>query len=73
MFYRLGIQKTATLLYIDAGVGICSEVDNDDCVVFIDILKDAVILLPICHPDGTIEWPDSTFNCSFEHPFTYYY
>ena len=42
--------------------GICSTIDEEECIVFVDILKDAVILLPVCHENGTIEWPNCTYQ-----------
>ncbi|XP_072033446.1 LOW QUALITY PROTEIN: uncharacterized protein [Amphiura filiformis] len=58
LILRVGIQKNLTLLLVNMEAGFCSKTDDDECLVFVDILKDVVILLPICHPDGTIEWPD---------------
>lgn len=36
------------------GVGLCDAEDIDDCIVYVDLLKDAVFKLPRLNPDGTI-------------------
>ena len=62
VYYRLVIQKTVTLLEVNVGVGFCSATNEDDCIVFIDVIKDMPIMLPVCHPNGTIDWPECKFT-----------
>ena len=66
---RFGLQKNLTLLQVNMAAGICSTIDEEECIVFVDILKDAVILLPICLENGTIQWPD----CKYHTLYTIFY
>ncbi|XP_076116682.1 uncharacterized protein LOC143084161 [Mytilus galloprovincialis] len=54
---RLEIQKTDSEAFANVGLGFCDQSDTSNCVVYVDLLKDAILPLPICHPDGSFEWP----------------
>lgn len=59
--YRLEIQKTDSEAFANVGLGFCDQSDTSNCVVYVDLLKDAILPLPICHPDGSFEWPKSRY------------
>lgn len=56
---RLEIQKTDSEAFANVGFGFCDQSDTSNCVVYVDLLKDAILPLPICHLNGSFEWPKS--------------
>ncbi|XP_038062441.1 uncharacterized protein LOC119732930 [Patiria miniata] len=55
---RYRIEKSRTRLLVSMSVGFCPTTGDADCLPFIQVLKDSAIALPVCHPDGTITWPN---------------
>jgi hypothetical protein len=68
-YYRLEIQMTDSEAFATIGAGFCDQADTSNCVIYIDMLKDAILPLPICHPDGTFDWPKGLYKlntCLFQ-------
>ncbi|VDI24688.1 Hypothetical predicted protein, partial [Mytilus galloprovincialis] len=62
----LKIEKTDLETVATFGGGLCepgSYPDEENCLVTINLLDQAVLPLPICYPNGSYSWPDiSTIN-----------
>ena len=61
-FFRLEVQKTETEAFANVGLAFCDHKDTSKCVVELYLLKDAILPLPICHPNGTVTWPKGLFS-----------
>ncbi len=58
--FRLGIEKTQTMVILNLAVAFCDTGGEKTCIVDdVYILKDTAINLPICHPNGSVTWPKS--------------
>ncbi|XP_053398133.1 uncharacterized protein LOC128556594 [Mercenaria mercenaria] len=43
-------------LKLSVGVGLCDTEGFDECLIFVDLLKDAIFPFPKLHPNGTISY-----------------
>ncbi|CAG2189963.1 unnamed protein product [Mytilus edulis] len=58
----LKIEKTDLETVATFGGGLCepgSYPDEENCLVVINLLDQAVLPLPICYPNGSYSWPDT--------------
>ncbi|XP_046574117.1 uncharacterized protein LOC124282192 [Haliotis rubra] len=62
LLIRMKLEKDDTAVYITVGAGFCSQDDYDNCIAFFNILDEFPTPLPICHPDGSITWPDVDYR-----------
>lgn len=65
--YKIFKGKNATLATF--GVGLCSFDDTENCLVFVNLLDNAVLPVPTCLPDGTLVWPQCEYlrSCTNKH------
>ncbi|CAG2209692.1 unnamed protein product [Mytilus edulis] len=64
----LKIEKTDLETVITFGGGLCdpgSYPDDENCLVTINLLDQAVLPLPICYPNGSYSWPDINWATYF--------
>ncbi|XP_046562947.1 uncharacterized protein LOC124271840 [Haliotis rubra] len=62
LLIRVKLEKDVTAALITVAAGFCSQDDHDNCVAFFNILDEFPTPLPICHPDGSITWPDVDYR-----------
>lgn len=55
---RYSIIKGEEATLATFGVGFCSQEDMNDCVLFVNLLDNAILPIPTCKPDGSIIWPE---------------
>lgn len=62
-------------LKLSLAVGLCDPEDLDDCLIDIDLLKDAVFPFPKLNADGTItfEWRKYSFLKVISKPYIFIY
>ncbi|XP_064646638.1 uncharacterized protein LOC135499666 isoform X2 [Lineus longissimus] len=56
------LEKTENVALISFNVGACSQDDHSSCFVDVPLLDEAVIPLPICRPDGSVQWPEVNWD-----------
>jgi hypothetical protein len=69
VFIRYNIQKTDIGLIASVGVGFCDKKDTENCVVYVSLLANVVMPLPICKADGTLTWPQGMLLLEYEMGF----
>ena len=69
VFIRYNIQKTDIGLIASVGVGFCDKKDTENCVVYVSLLDNVVMPLPICKADGTLTWPQGMLLLEYEMGF----
>ena len=69
VFIRYNIQKTDIGLIASVGVGFCDKKDTENCVVYVSLLANVVMPLPICKADGTLTWPQGMLLLGYEMGF----
>ncbi|XP_062579219.1 uncharacterized protein LOC134241150, partial [Saccostrea cucullata] len=62
---RYNIFKGVNATLVTFGVGLCSFNDSENCLVFINLLDNAVLPVPTCLPDGSLLWPKLDFKKLF--------
>lgn len=55
---RYSITKGEEATLATFGVGFCSQEDTKDCILFVNLLDNAILPIPTCRPDGSISWPE---------------
>lgn len=55
---RYSIIKGEEATLATFGVGFCSQEDMNDCILFVNLLDNAILPIPTCKPDGSIIWPE---------------
>ena len=58
LLYRYSIQKTEKGITATFGAGFCNIDDYDTCIIFVNLLEDALLPVPYCLPNGTIVMPN---------------
>lgn len=58
---RYNVFKGENATLATFGAGFCSFEDSENCVVYINLLDNAVLPIPTCLPDGTFVWPKSQY------------
>eukprot|EP00105_Crassostrea_gigas_P044415 XP_019928563.1 PREDICTED: uncharacterized protein LOC105342369 [Crassostrea gigas] len=48
------------------GVGFCSHEDMNHCILFVNLLDNAILPIPTCKSDGSIIWPKLDFSKLFD-------
>ena len=66
VFIRYNIQKTDIGLIASVGVGFCDKKDTENCVVYVSLLANVVMPLPICKSDGTLTWPQGMLLLGYD-------
>ena len=69
VFIRYNIQKADIGLIASVGVGFCDKKDTENCVVYVSLLDNVVMPLPICKADGTLTWPQGMLLLEYEMGF----
>lgn len=68
-FNRYNIFKGENATLATFGAGFCSFDDSEKCVIYINLLDNAVLPIPTCLPDGTFVWPKSQYQPKFVTKF----
>lgn len=55
---RYSITKGEEATLATFGVGFCSQEDTKDCILFVNLLDNAILPIPTCGSDGSISWPE---------------
>ncbi|XP_046562951.1 uncharacterized protein LOC124271844 [Haliotis rubra] len=66
LIMKVKLEKDDTAALITVAAGFCSQDDHDNCIAFFNILDEFPTPLPICHPDGSITWPDVDYRSLFD-------
>lgn len=56
IFNRYSIIKGEEVMFVIFGVGFCSQEDMYDCIFFVNLLDNVILLIFICKFDGFIIW-----------------
>ncbi|XP_053398719.1 uncharacterized protein LOC128556879 [Mercenaria mercenaria] len=63
------IHASIKSMKLSVGVGLCDPEDFDDfddCMIYVDLLKDAIFPFPKVNPDGTVSWEMPDFSQMYE-------
>ncbi|XP_048258717.1 uncharacterized protein LOC124137708 isoform X1 [Haliotis rufescens] len=63
---KVKLEKDDKAALITVAAGFCSQDDHENCIAFFNILDEFPTPLPICHPDGSITWPEVDYRGLFD-------
>ncbi|KAK3102203.1 hypothetical protein FSP39_009587 [Pinctada imbricata] len=59
------IRKTTKGITVTFGAGFCNQDDYDSCIIFVNLLENALLPIPTCSSDGTVVLPKVNFKDYF--------